>query len=130
VCNSDKKEIDMSPELDPKLLARCGMYCGFCAIYKGKSDAQCDGCYTKEGQQFWGECKIYACCEEHGVEHCGLCDDLPCEFFAGYFPNAPDNVPGQRDTFLRAGLLAYRKRTEPEMYLEMVKKLKKYIERF
>lgn len=121
---------DYRSDIETRLLAPCGMYCGFCAHYNKVKTPHCSGCFSKKGHQFWGECKLYACAARHEVEHCGLCDDSPCDFFIGYYPGAPDNLQGQRDALLRAGLLSYRKRTEPGKYLEMVKKLKNWIEQF
>jgi hypothetical protein len=117
-------------ELDRKLLAPCGMNCGFCLGYKREKTPYCPGCFAHKGQPYWGECKLYACATKHKVEHCGLCEDFPCDFFVGYFTGAPDNLRGQRDTIFRVGLLTYRKKTSTEKYLEMVKKLKGYIEKF
>jgi len=73
---------------------------------------------------------LHACATEHEVEHCGLCRNSPCDLFVGYFEGAPDNLLGQRDTILRAGLLAYRKKATAQEYLEMVQRLKEWIEKF
>lgn len=116
--------------LESKLLAPCGMYCGFCLHYRKEKKPHCTGCFDKKGHQFWGECRLHACTTKHEVEHCGLCDEFPCSFFVGYYEGAPDNIHGQRDAILRAGLLAYRRKADPEKYLEIVKKLKDCIERF
>lgn len=121
---------DYQSDMEIRLLAPCGMYCGFCRVYNKETDLHCSGCFSQKGHQFWGECKLYACAAQHGVEHCGLCDDSPCDFFIGYYPGAPDNLQGQRDALLRAGLLAYRKKAEPGKYLEIVKKLKNWVEQF
>ena len=121
---------EITPEMETRLLAPCGMYCGFCRVYNKETAPYCSGCFSQKGHQFWGECKLYACATQHNVQHCGLCDDFPCDFFIGYYPEAPGNLLGQRDALLRAGLLAYRKRTSLEKYLEMVKKLKDWVENF
>ena len=116
-------------ELDKKLVAPCGEYCGFCLHCKKEKTPSCSGCGNHKGHPFWGECKLYTCATEHRVEHCGLCTDFPCDLFVGHFEGAPDNIEGQRDAILRVGLLAYREKAGTEKYFEMVKKLKDQEER-
>ncbi|MEN8155290.1 MAG: DUF3795 domain-containing protein [Acidobacteriota bacterium] len=62
----------------------CGLYCGDCE-YLGK---QCKGCGYVEGKPFWtihvptGICPIHDCCRnQKELEHCGLCEELPCKIF-------------------------------------------------
>ena len=62
----------------------CGLYCGGCE-FLGK---QCQGCGSVKGKPFWtaqvpaGICPIYDCCmNQKKLEHCGLCDELPCKIF-------------------------------------------------
>ena len=79
----------------------------------------CLGCDAQKGRPFWGECKLYACAGDHGVEHCGLCSEFPCDLFVDQY----DPEHGQESAFTRAGLLAYRKKAGTEKYIEMTKKL-------
>ncbi len=104
--------------LDKKLLAPCGTFCGLCQYFEKKRMPYCSGCGNHKGNPFWGECKVYSCSTEHGVEHCGLCKDFPCSLFIGQF----DPEHGQKNAIFRAGLLVYRKKAGTEKYLEMVKK--------
>jgi len=69
---------------DLGLAAPCGIYCGDCEHLK----TRCSGCGTLAGKPFWTfdlrleVCPLYACCViEKGLEHCGLCPELPCETF-------------------------------------------------
>ncbi|HEY32175.1 MAG TPA: DUF3795 domain-containing protein [Dehalococcoidia bacterium] len=69
---------------DANLAPVCGLYCGSCE-YLG---AQCRGCGHEQGKPFWTKgidievCQLYDCCvNTKHLEHCGLCDDLPCEMF-------------------------------------------------
>jgi len=62
----------------------CGIYCGNCDFL----GEQCKGCGHVKGKPFWTAqipseiCPIYDCCRNHKlIEHCGLCDDFPCEIF-------------------------------------------------
>ena len=66
------------------LAAACGLYCGDCE-YLGN---RCTGCAQLQGKPFWAGqygvevCPIYGCCvDQKGLEHCGLCDEFPCETF-------------------------------------------------
>lgn len=62
----------------------CGYYCGDCHFLGD----QCRGCGYVDGRPFWtvdmpgGICPLHDCCHnQKQLEHCGLCDDLPCEIF-------------------------------------------------
>ncbi|MBE0431246.1 MAG: DNA alkylation repair protein [Dehalococcoidia bacterium] len=63
----------------------CGWHCTGCSYY-GQG---CPGCRETGGKPFWTAtsdieaCPVYLCCaEQEGLEHCGLCPQLPCETFA------------------------------------------------
>jgi hypothetical protein len=81
------------------LLGACGLYCGACYHFRasfpeGKhlleqarlegrelTGFTCAGCrsdtlYIHPG---CAQCKIRACAEGNGIEHCGLCLELPCD---------------------------------------------------
>lgn len=69
---------------DILLAAPCGLYCGECGL-RGRL---CEGCGNVSGKPFWTErfemeaCPIYACAvTKHGLEHCGECEEFPCETF-------------------------------------------------
>ena len=62
----------------------CGTYCGNCN-FLGK---QCEGCGYVDGKPFWtsqmrtGVCPLHDCCHNQKVlEHCGLCNEFPCQAF-------------------------------------------------
>lgn len=111
--------------MDVSLLAPCGSYCGTCEFLNREEKPSCSGCGNQKGHPFWGECKLYACAREHKTEHCGLCEDFPCELFVNQF----DPAHGQKSAFTRAGLLVYRTKAGTEKYVEMAKKLKDQEER-
>ena len=54
----------------------CGINCGTCEYRASKG---CHGCRASEGRIFWGECELYSCCREKGLEHCGKCKSFPCD---------------------------------------------------
>jgi hypothetical protein len=71
---------------EANLATVCGIYCGRCS-YLGEA---CSGCSAEKGRVFWTRldeipwdvCPIWKCCiEERGLEHCGLCPDLPCDTY-------------------------------------------------
>lgn len=111
-------------KVDNAVLAPCGVHCEMqCPYFIGALTPRCAGCGIHKGHPFWGECKTYACATEHGVEHCGICPEFPCDSFIETFdPNDPE---GQRSAVLHAGFLAYRKRHGSGKYADLVRKLEK-----
>ena len=86
------------------LLAACGLYCGACYHYRAtcpegerllSEEARggrpvegfgCRGCrsellYVHPGCR---ECEIRACADSRGLQHCGECDEAPCERLAAF----------------------------------------------
>lgn len=56
--------------------SRCGILCGECKFYL---DGNCKGC-LEISKPFWGEaCPVKSCCEEKSKEHCGICENFPCQ---------------------------------------------------
>lgn len=69
---------------DKNLAAVCGLYCGTCKYFQ----SQCQGCGYVKGKPFWtvimkvDVCPLHDCCvSRKQLEHCGLCDEVPCETF-------------------------------------------------
>lgn len=105
--------------MDEKLLAPCGIHCGVCPYFTKERTPYCPGCDALKGRPFWGECKLYTCAADHEVEHCGLCTEFPCDLFVNQY----DPEHGQSSAFMRAGLLAYRKKAGTKKYVETLRKL-------
>ena len=57
-------------------LAYCGLDCQACDF---RAKAKCPGCRAAQGKVFWGECALATCCIAKNLEHCGRCDQFPCE---------------------------------------------------
>jgi len=56
---------------DPKLVARCGLYCGACGSYlRGR----CPGCLENEKAKW---CKVRSCCAERKFVTCADCTEYP-----------------------------------------------------
>ena len=100
----------MGASVDFNLASSCGTYCGECKYFK----QGCAGCGYVKGKPFWGECRFYSCAREKGVEHCGVCEDFPCDFFFATF----DPNEGQWRIFYRAGQLMYRRKIGTKAWLE------------
>ena len=67
------------PVENRRFAAVCGACCLSCAPAKAGS---CRGCAYELGRTPHGECAIFQCALViHGIEHCGLCPDFPCELF-------------------------------------------------
>lgn len=90
-----------------EILTRCGYRCDLCLAYAENIKAKdqraelctgwhkyfgleiplekiiCDGCLTcaQGACRIDDGCKVRQCVLEHGVEHCGQCDDYPCAAF-------------------------------------------------
>lgn len=56
--------------------SRCGIKCDSC---ERKEEVGCTGCLTMK-KTFWGgECEVKTCCESKELNHCGECEEFPCE---------------------------------------------------
>ena len=62
--------------------SRCGIVCEP-AMCKEAWKVDCPGCALMD-KPFWGECDVKVCCENKGLEHCGLCSDFPCDVLNKY----------------------------------------------
>jgi hypothetical protein len=80
-------------EMDRRLIARCGAYCGDC---EWKEKMNCVGCQMANGNMFWGECRVARCSIEKGIEHCGLCSSVPCDMLQEAFDHPEHGDNGER----------------------------------
>lgn len=63
---------------------------------------------------FWGECRFYACAGKKNIEHCGFCEELPCDYFLSTY----DPKESQSSVFNRVGQLVYRKKIGTKAWVE------------
>ena len=54
----------------------CGMPCALCTRYRTAGTSRCPGCSC--GGYYTEGCKVYRCCRERGLSHCGVCAEFPC----------------------------------------------------
>lgn len=90
-----------------ELLSPCGLYCGFCGIYRAHQAGDqklkeklapiygcepeqlvCNGCLSQERFSFCRTCGIRDCAADKGLEGCYQCDYFPC----GLIDNFPIKV--------------------------------------
>ena len=66
----------MPDELNPKLLAPCGVNCISCQRYQNP----CAGCLTGDDGKNKAtlKCKIKACFDKKNFSYCGRCSEFPC----------------------------------------------------
>jgi len=94
--------------MSDKILSKCGMRCDLCLIYRPNVEKEdnrekicavykkifdgygpdpktiiCDGCLCTDENAIRLEqnCKTRKCVFDKGIEHCGYCNDYPCEIF-------------------------------------------------
>jgi len=92
-------------EINPGLLAPCGLYCGVCGVYYATQDEnekflqkllkvyqggipqlahlttedlRCDGCLSDRVSYFCRVCAIKSCTKEKGYAGCHECAEFPC----------------------------------------------------
>ncbi|MBU0567217.1 DUF3795 domain-containing protein [bacterium] len=106
---------------DKNLAPVCGLCCGTCEYLEKK---QCKGCGNVKGRPFWTAqmkievCPFYDCCiNKKQLEHCGLCDELPCETFKLYDPSlSPEE--GKKQIADRQNEVLRRKELGTEKWLQ------------
>ena len=109
----------MAEEKD--LAAACGLYCGDCE-YLGE---KCQGCGHIQGKPFWTAqfgvevCPLYACCvNEKQLEHCGLCENFPCETFTSLRDPSLSDEEAEKALLDRQNALITRREIGTKKWLE------------
>lgn len=106
---------------DKSLAPVCGLFCGACEYF----GMQCQGCLYKQGKPFWTAqmkievCPLYDCCiNEKQMEHCGLCDEFPCETFTELRDPSLSEEEAKEALLARQNGLVRRKEIGTEKWLE------------
>ena len=106
---------------DTNLAPPCGLYCGTCEHLGEK----CRGCGHQGGKPFWTamakveNCPLYDCCQNRKqLEHCGLCDDFPCETFNSLRDPSLSDEAAEESLRERQKDLTLRKEVGTETWLE------------
>ncbi|MFX1258883.1 MAG: DUF3795 domain-containing protein [Promethearchaeota archaeon] len=107
---------------DKNVAAPCGLYCGTCE-YLGKN---CRGCGNVLGKPFWTEkmdiniCPLYDCCvNSKKLEHCGLCDDLPCNLFKRFYDPSLNPEEAEKSVAFRQNELLKRREIGTEDWIKL-----------
>ena len=107
--------------IDNALAPVCGLYCGTCEYFEN----QCQGCGHQKGKPFWTVqmkvevCPLYDCCiNKKQLEHCGLCDEFPCESFTELRDPTLSEEAAKEDLRMRQNELMKRKEIGTERWLE------------
>ncbi len=98
-----------------KQAAPCGLICDECTWFQGKMETSCPGCLEKKGKPFWGECEVFLCAKMKHHEHCGVCNDFPCETIINQFD--PNNPKGKQEAIFRVGQLTIRNKIGTKEWL-------------
>ncbi len=105
---------------DKNLAPVCGLYCGNCEYF----GEQCRGCGHEEGKPFWTKiagmdiCPLHDCCvNQKSLEHCGLCDELPCEKFLSLRDPALSDEQFNQSIQTRQSALQKRKQLGTDKWL-------------
>ncbi|MFX0070500.1 MAG: DUF3795 domain-containing protein [Candidatus Hermodarchaeota archaeon] len=110
--------------IEKKIASACGLYCGTCEYF----GEDCQGCGNIQGKPFWTEkmednnCPLYDCCvNKNKLEHCGLCNDLPCDLFKSF--NDPSLTPeeAKKSVASRQNELLRRKEIGTEEWINLKK---------
>ena len=106
---------------DAKLAGACGIYCGSCEFLGGS----CAGCGHIEGKPFWTAemeleaCPLYDCCvNKKELEHCDLCDELPCGMFNEFHDPTLSPEQAKQSVLERGDALRLRKELGTAKWLE------------
>lgn len=90
-CSSDPDDCEVNIYISLKdIESRCGLLCSECGY---REQTGCNGC-VNINKPFWGEsCAVMNCCRDKQHEHCGDCDEFPCEVLHGFAfdPEQGDN---------------------------------------
>lgn len=80
------------------MMAFCGTYCETC---DWKEKMNCKGCKVHASNVFWGSCSIALCAIEKKLNHCGECENSPCNLLQEAYNNPEHGDNGERLTNLQ-----------------------------
>lgn len=73
--------------------SRCGILCSKCEF---RSSMNCSGCINID-KPFWGEsCPVKSCVENKKLNHCGECNDFPCDLANSFAYDEKQGDGGKR----------------------------------
>lgn len=73
--------------------SRCGLLCSQCSY---REQVDCPSC-VHMSKPFWGDiCPVKSCCEAKSKEHCGQCNDFPCDLLHQFAYETEQSDNGKR----------------------------------
>lgn len=111
-------------DLQPSLVAACGIYCGACPAQSASlkaiqthGDIKCLGCWNqKHSPAYAPKCAVRKCAQARKIQSCGQCKDYPCALLPPLFNDKPKyglrekNLNAVRDRGLDAWLADQKQR--------------------
>jgi ferredoxin len=84
---SSKREVSKPAGVEVNLFEAgfCGDYCGKCPNYPN----DCHGCIPDNHMN----CHFVKCCLNKSIEHCGFCNDFPCNTLSNFVPDDRPECP-------------------------------------
>lgn len=77
----DHKSYKFSMDEVSEVTSMCGLMCQNC---EWKDSHNCGGCKASSGTPFYGECHIAKCAIAKKLDHCGQCEEMPCQALKDY----------------------------------------------
>ena len=112
--------------MNTNLVETCGLFCGTCEHL----DTKCNGCGIQKGKPFWTImmnvdcCPLYNCCvNKKQLEHCGLCNEFPCETFNQLSDPSLSDKEAQKALLQRQEDLISRKEIGTKNWLKQKSKI-------
>ena len=85
--------VGLKENCNDKIESRCGLLCSECSY---REQMNCDGCIHIE-KPFWGDnCPVKTCCEPKHHEHCGQCENFPCDLLNSFAYDEKQGDDGKR----------------------------------
>ena len=124
--NEAKRRVNNMP--DKNLAPVCRLYSGPCEYFEN----HCQGCGYVKGRPFWTAqmeleaCPLYDCClNKKRLEHCGLCDEFPCDIFTELRDPSLSEEAAKKALYARQNELAKRKQIGTEKWIKEKEACKK-----
>jgi hypothetical protein len=105
-----QEEEDRSAELDKRLAAVCGLYCGACTLFIATQEdprrltelaarfqlseeaIKCHGCRSTKRGPYCEKCRMFSCAAERGVDFCVECREYPCSDLIHFQSERPHRI--------------------------------------
>lgn len=84
---------NLNRDAETMIESRCGILCSECTY---REQVNCEGCIHIQ-KLFWGDsCPVKSCCETKTKEHCGNCENFPCDLLNQFAYDEKQGDGGKR----------------------------------